>query len=120
MDEKDLTVLIPTLNEEKNIKILCERIIGILPNTKILVVDDGSKDNTQTLVKELGAINPNIKLIDRGDEPMKGLSISIEEGIKQCETTSFMVIDGDLQHPPEALKDALVCFQDSADLRVGQ
>ena len=119
MDETDLTIIIPTLNEEENIGLLCNKIGEILPKSKIIVVDDGSKDDTQKIVKSLIKDNNLISLIDRGDEKTKGLSISIQDGIKACKTNYFMNIDGDLQHPPEYLEDAFECFKKSPDLVIG-
>lgn len=116
MDQKDLTVIIPTLNEEKNIGILCDRILKILPGCNIIVVDDGSTDNTQEIVKAMGY---NVILIDRSDEEIQGLTISIRDGIIKSKTEIFMVIDGDLQHPPESLRDALECFIDGGEVVIG-
>ena len=52
---KDVTIVIPTLNEEKNI----EKLITLLKKTykgiTVIVVDDGSKDNTQIVTKKAGA-----------------------------------------------------------------
>jgi glycosyltransferase involved in cell wall biosynthesis len=119
VDEADLSIIIPTLNEEENIEMLCNKIGEIIPKSKIIVVDDGSKDNTQNIVRSLMKDNELISLIDRGDEVIKGLSISIQDGIKACKTDYFMNIDGDLQHPPEYLKDAVECFKISPDLVIG-
>jgi dolichol-phosphate mannosyltransferase len=46
----NLTVIIPTLNEEKTISMLLEKIEGITPHANVIVSDDGSKDNTKRLV----------------------------------------------------------------------
>ncbi len=119
MDASDLSIIIPTLNEEENIGLLCNQIAKILPKSKIIVVDDGSSDNTQKIVKSLMVDNELISLIDRGDEAIKGLSISIQDGIKACKTQYFMNIDGDLQHPPEYLEDAFECIKKSPDLVIG-
>lgn len=116
MDQKDLTVIIPTLNEEKNIGILCDRILKILPESNIIVVDDGSVDRTQDIVNAMG---DQVLLIDRGEEEIHGLTISIRDGILKSGTEAFMVIDGDLQHPPESLKDALKCFEKGGDVVIG-
>lgn len=116
MDQKDLTVIIPTLNEEKNIGILCDRILKILPDSNIIVVDDGSTDRTQQIVREMG---DRVLLIDRGEEEIHGLTISIRDGILKSKTLTFMVIDGDLQHPAESLQDALECFKRGGEVIIG-
>ncbi|OLS23518.1 MAG: Undecaprenyl-phosphate mannosyltransferase [Candidatus Heimdallarchaeota archaeon LC_2] len=116
MEAKDLTIIIPTLNEEANIGRLCDEIVKLLPEINIIVVDDGSTDTTQEIVKEK---NDQVKLLDRKNEPVHGLTISIVEGIKSCITPNFMVIDGDFQHPPESLMDAYDCFQKNGDIVIG-
>ncbi|MDH5401706.1 MAG: glycosyltransferase [Candidatus Heimdallarchaeota archaeon] len=111
-----LTVIIPTLNEEKNIGDLCRSILALHQEIDILVVDDGSTDKTQEIVKEF---SQRVKLLDRTDESMHGLSISVFDGIKLSTNEYFMVIDGDFQHPPESLLDALKCTKNSPDLIIG-
>lgn len=115
MEQQDLTVIIPTLNEEQNIVELSTRIHEVLPGSHILVVDDGSTDKTRELVQSIEYVD----LLDRTHENIHGLSISIRDGILQSNTKAFMVIDGDLQHPPESLKDAFQCFQDGGELVIG-
>ncbi|MCY3414629.1 MAG: glycosyltransferase [Candidatus Heimdallarchaeota archaeon] len=115
MDQNDITVIIPTLNEEENIGLLCKRIHECIPNAKILVVDDGSTDRTQEIVNSL----EHVDLLDRSKEPIHGLSISIRDGILNCTTETFMVIDGDLQHPPESLCDAVECFKKGGEMVIG-
>lgn len=116
MEARDLTIIIPTLNEEANIGRLCDEIVKLLPGINILVVDDGSTDTTQEIVKEK---NDQVKLLDRKNDPVHGLTISIVDGIKSCITPNFMVIDGDFQHPPESLIDAYDCFQRNGDIVIG-
>lgn len=117
MEANDLTIIIPTLNEEANIGRLCDEIVKLLPGVNILVVDDGSTDTTQEIVKGKGE---NIQLLDRSSEPIHGLTISIVDAVNRCLTPSFMVIDGDFQHPPESLLDAYDCFKEGADIVIGR
>jgi len=100
MNYKDVTVIIPTLNEEKNIG----GLVGILRKTykgiSVIVVDDGSKDQTQRFAEDAGA-----KVVDRGKEPIHGLCISVIDGIKAVKTKYSIVMDGDMQHPYEKIKN---------------
>ena len=97
---KDITVIIPTLNEEKNI----EKLITILKKTykgiAIIIIDDGSKDNTQSVAKYAGA-----QVIDRSKKPIHGLCISVIEGIQAAKTEYAIVMDGDMQHPYEKIEE---------------
>ena len=113
---QNFTILIPTLNEEKNIKRLIETILSLYPSINITVVDDGSTDDTVKLVNEF---NDVVSLINRKDNDIKGLSISIKEGIFSVKTKFFMVIDGDFQHPPEAIKDAITCSDENPEFIIG-
>jgi len=113
---QNFTILIPTLNEEKNIKRLIETILSLYPSINITVIDDGSTDDTIKLVNEFEGV---VSLINRKGNEIKGLSISIKEGIFSVKTKYFMVIDGDFQHPPEAIKEAITCSDENPEFIVG-
>lgn len=98
----NLTVIIPTLNEEKTISLLLEKIEGITPYANVIVSDDGSKDNTKRLVDGFEG-DISVKFLDRKNEPVHGLTISVLDAIIECKTKYFLVMDGDLQHPAESL-----------------
>jgi dolichol-phosphate mannosyltransferase len=99
-DYKEVTVVIPTLNEEKNI----EKLVTLLKKTykgiEVIVVDDGSKDNTQTVAKKTGA-----EVIDRKNKAIHGLCISVIEGVQAAKTKYVIVMDGDMQHPYEKVEE---------------
>lgn len=96
----DITIVIPTLNEEKNIEKLISLLKKAYKGIKIIVVDDGSKDKTQIVAKKAGA-----KVIDRSQKPIHGLCISVIEGICTAKTPYAIIMDGDMQHPYEKVKD---------------
>jgi dolichol-phosphate mannosyltransferase len=110
--EKNLTIILPTLNEEENIA----KLLAYLKKnykSKIIVVDDGSKDKTREIVKSFG-----VELIDREKEKVHGLTISVVEGIKRAKTPYFLVMDADFQHPPQKIKEFIKALKDY-DLVVG-
>ena len=85
--KKELSIILPTLNEYKNLKILVPELEKILveekfDNYEIIIVDDGSIDNTVNLINSLNKTNPNIKIFSRSSEPSLPLSIW-EELIEQ-------------------------------------
>lgn len=103
---KETTILIPTLNEEKNIKPLLSMIKELYPTLPIVVIDDGSTDNTQEAAKQQGA-----EVINRSHESTKGIAASIIAGAQRITTQYFIVMDGDFQHPPEKIKEMLEKLQ---------
>jgi dolichol-phosphate mannosyltransferase len=98
----EITIIIPTLNEEKNIGALLDTIKELYPQIPVLVADDGSKDKTRSIAKKKGA-----DVLDRTHEPIKGICASIVDGAAHLTTDNFVVIDGDFQHPPEKIKDMI-------------
>ncbi len=109
----DITIVIPTLNEENNIAKLISLLKKVYRGIKIIVVDDGSRDNTQAIAKKAGA-----KVIDRSQKPIHGLTISAIEGICTAKTPYAIVMDGDMQHPYEKIKEIAEHFE-HAQLVVG-
>ncbi|MCG3225619.1 MAG: glycosyltransferase [Candidatus Heimdallarchaeota archaeon] len=103
----DLTIIIPTLNEEESIPIILQKIDECVSKTNIIIADDGSTDKTKELVESFdGGIN--VLFLDRKKKKIHGLTISVLDAIKNCRTPMFLVMDGDLQHPP----DKIVNFYD--------
>jgi len=119
MEWKDTTVIIPTLNERDNIKKLLSFLLSLYPEIKIIVTDDGSEDGTQDIVREIGKKNANIQLLDRSNEKTHGLTVSVLDGIENVRTEYFIVMDGDLQHPPEKVGDLIQKLREGKDIVVG-
>ncbi|MHA1199613.1 MAG: glycosyltransferase [Candidatus Heimdallarchaeaceae archaeon] len=103
-DFSNLTIIIPTLNEEKSIGQLLELLEEISPKINVIVSDDGSKDKTKEIVESHQG-NVNTFFLDRKNENIHGLTVSVMDAICECKTPYFMVMDGDLQHPPEVVPD---------------
>ena len=104
-DYSDTTVVIPTLNEESNILELLNLIEKLYKNISIIISDDGSEDSTQYIVKEYSKKNKKIKLLDRSEMAVHGLTASVVDASKTVKTKYTVVMDGDLQHPPEKIED---------------
>ncbi len=110
----ETTVIIPTLNEEKNIGILIDWIKKLYPKMKIIVSDDGSVDDTQKIARRKGVL-----VLDRSKKQIKGLTISVLEGLDEVNTKYFLVIDGDLQHPPEKIGEIMKKLEKGYDFVIG-
>ena len=99
-DYSDFTVIIPTLNEGENLPELLESIYSSYAGVSVIIADDGSMDDTSKTAGKFARLKgPKFLFLDRSNNPVKGLSASIIEGIALCKTEFFIVMDGDLQHP---------------------
>jgi len=104
-----VSVIIPAYNEQENIENTAKVIGGILDQTgeehELLFVDDGSRDGTWEIIERLSA----------GNSTVRGLKFSrnfgkegaIFAGLKCCTGDCAVVIDCDLQHPPELIPKML-------------
>ena len=119
-----LSIVIPTLNEEKNISILVKKLNIVLKKNnfkrkEIIFVDDNSQDNTTKIIKKLQIKDKNLKLIVRKAK-YPDLSKSCSLGFKKAKYKNILVMDGDLQHPPEYIKFLAKKFlKNEADVVVG-
>ena len=118
LNYSNLTIIIPTLNEEKSMEQLLGLIEKYTPNVNIIVSDDGSKDKTKEIVESYKG-NINTVFLDRKNKEIHGLTISVIDGITICKTPFFMVMDGDLQHPPEVIPKFYEMLVQGYELVVG-
>jgi dolichol-phosphate mannosyltransferase len=115
----DLSVIVPAWNEAENIPLLVPRVAEALAGKsfEIIIVDDGSRDGTPTVCAELAKTYP-VKLIVR-NPPLHGLSGAVLDGIAVSRGTTIVVMDADLQHPPERIPSLLEALDQGADFALG-
>ena len=105
-----LTIILPTLNEEENLKIIIPELVDVFTslnfqNYEILVVDDSSEDATNNLINNLNKENKRIHLYERKEE--RSLPISIRDGIINAEYEYVMWLDADGSMGSEAVKSSI-------------
>lgn len=92
-----LSIVIPTLNEAKNIKKIIDAFLKSYPKEilEILVVDDASTDKTIEIVKQLSRKNKKVKIIIR--KPPHGVGFALRDGVKAVDpnATHILTIDAD-------------------------
>ncbi len=103
-----LDIIVPVLNEAPNLPDLVSRIGETLGKTGIsygiIIVDDHSTDDTKQVVKNLSKKYPITYVLKSGK---KGKAYSILEGSESSGAEYLVMIDGDLQYPPEAIPQML-------------
>ena len=107
---KEISIIIPTYNEEESLPFLYERLNNIISkiynyNFEILFINDGSKDNTLKLIKEYRAKDKRINYIDLSRN--FGKEIAIIAGLDYAKGDSAIIIDADLQDPPELIPELI-------------
>ncbi|NOU92977.1 glycosyltransferase [Paenibacillus sp. LMG 31456] len=99
-----LSIIIPTYNERVNVRLIVNRIVQALSDNpidyEILFIDD-SRDDTPDVLKELASLFPQVRYLHR--ENAKGLGTAVVEGFQLSRGRHLIVMDADLQHPPELI-----------------
>lgn len=100
----DISVIIPTFNEGKNVSLIAERIQSVLlpigRSFEILFMDD-STDDTSLLLEELSKSVSFVRYIHRTND--RGLATAVVDGLHHAHGQILIVMDADLQHPPEVI-----------------
>ncbi|HWS32053.1 MAG TPA: glycosyltransferase family 2 protein [Actinoplanes sp.] len=115
------TVVVPTFNERDNIPTLLRRLAAALPagETEIVFVDD-STDDTPDVIRAEAANCPIPITVHHRTDPVGGLGGAVVEGMRLARGSWIVVMDADLQHPPEIVPQLVAAgVRDGADLVVG-
>lgn len=119
-DELQVSIIVPTLNEARSLPALVTRLQRALSNYRyeLLIVDDSSNDGTPEICRQLSRQYP-IELLSRSN-PSDGLSGAVLHGMRRARGELLVVMDADLQHPPEHVPDLLKpLMDDDADFVIG-
>lgn len=118
----DISVIVPVFNEESNLLVLHERLVnvitGITNQYEIIFVNDGSKDNSLTVIKTLAQQFPQIKYIDFSKN--FGHQLAVFAGLEHASGNAIVIIDADLQDPPELIIELHKKLQQGFDVVYAQ
>ncbi|MBA3019131.1 MAG: glycosyltransferase family 2 protein [Proteobacteria bacterium] len=114
--KKQAIIIIPAYNEEKNIAGVINGIKNVIPNTDILVVNDGGEDRTEEIARELGARVISLSYnMGYGVALQTGFKFALKRGYEYA-----VQIDADGQHDPEDIPKLLDgVFNNKADVIIG-
>ena len=104
MTEKflDISVIMPALNEEKNITLAIKNVLKALDEAgiigEIIVVNDGSRDNTEKLVNDYMQTDKRIRVINH-DKPF-GIGVSFWDGVDNALSGAIVLLPGDNENDP--------------------
>ena len=102
-----LSIIIPIYNEQDNIDRLINRLKGVVSKLGIdceyIFINDGSKDDSIYIIKNLAAIDSSVKYINFSRN--FGHQIAVTAGLDKASGDRIVIIDADLQDPPELIID---------------
>lgn len=114
-----ITVVVPVMNEEKNIEPLLREIIAVdAPISEIIYVDDGSTDHTHDILKSLRREHVALRIIKH--EKRSGQSAALWTGIKAAGNNLIATLDGDGQNDPADIALLYKVYQKSQATNSGR
>ncbi|MDB5190579.1 MAG: glycosyl transferase family 2 [Segetibacter sp.] len=115
---RTVDIIVPVFNEQENIGCLVNAIRQIFAklnyNYRLIIVDDGSKDNTFEVIKAFASTDPRINYISfsRNFGHQNALKAGLDKSIGDCAIS----LDGDMQHPPELIPSLLGKWEEGYDV----
>jgi len=103
--DPEYSFVVPIYEEEETLPRLCERLRGVLEQldgtAEVILVDDGSRDSSFALMAEIAARDPRFKVLQLSRN--FGHQIAITAGLDHASGEAIVVMDADLQDPPEVV-----------------
>jgi dolichol-phosphate mannosyltransferase len=122
MEHPYLSVVVPCYNEEEVLPELHRRLSAVCRDTgqsyEILLVNDGSRDKTWPMMAELSRNDPTVVAVNLSRN--HGHQLALTAGLSICRGDRVLIIDADLQDPPELLTQMLERMDAGADVVYGQ
>src|SRR6266550_4641805 len=121
MAHPQLSIVIPAYNESARIEHALDRVLSCVAeqgwDAEVLVVDDGSKDDTAAIVQRWMVKHPRLHLVQNPGN--KGKGYSVRNGLLQAAGEIVMFTDADLSAPMEEAERLLAAIADGADVAIG-
>jgi glycosyltransferase involved in cell wall biosynthesis len=103
----NLSIVVPLYNEEESLPELCSWIKSVVDQHgytyEVLLIDDGSRDDSWKVIQTIAASNPNIKGIKF--QRNYGKSAALNEGFKAAQGDVVITMDADMQDSPDEIPE---------------
>ncbi len=113
-----LSVVVPCYNESEGLRELHAALTPVLEGLKvryeIILVDDGSRDNTFDIARELSRDDPRVKALRFSRN--FGKEAAMAAGLRHARGDAVVLMDADLQHPPALIGEMLALWKDGIDM----
>ena len=118
-NEDKACIVLATYNEAANLKELIPTLLSILPQARVVVVDDNSPDGSPALLREMAQHDPRVVPVIR--EGKLGYGSAVLEGFRKAldlGSTYIVTLDADFSHDPKEIP-ALLAALEKADIAIG-
>ncbi|MCI0469387.1 MAG: glycosyltransferase family 2 protein [Nitrospirae bacterium] len=116
-----VSIIIPVLNEEDNLKALYERLCAIEENPEyafeFIFVDDGSTDDTVNILAELSTLNPKVKILRLSRN--FGSHAACLAGLMNAKGDACIFMSADMQEPPEMIRQLISQWKNGYEVVMG-
>jgi glycosyltransferase involved in cell wall biosynthesis len=115
-----LSVVVPVFNEAEVLPVFHRRLVAVLSASavdegwELIYVDDGSTDATALILKELQTVEPTVGVVRLSRN--FGKEAAMSAGLRLARGKAVVVIDADLQDPPELIPEMLNAWRQGADV----
>lgn len=113
-----VSIVIPTYNEQENVRTMASRIASVFSAFPALTYEiwfmDDSVDDTPAILEELAKVDPHVHFVHRTG--VRGLGPAVVEGFSVAKGNYLIVMDADMQHPPELLPTIITRLQEGMEL----
>jgi len=117
----DLCVVVPAYNESESLREFHARLAAVLDKldlrSEVLYVDDGSRDNTYAVMESLRAADARVATLKLSRN--FGKELALTAGLDHADADAVVVIDADLQDPPELIPAFVQHWREGADIVYG-
>ncbi len=118
MQKTRYSIITPIYNEEGNIDLLYQRVHEVMATLEdeweLVMVNDGSRDRSLELIEALARHNPRVKVINFARN--FGHQIAVTAGIDYAQGDAVILMDADLQDPPEVILDLIAKWREGYEV----
>ncbi|MBR4435100.1 MAG: glycosyltransferase family 2 protein [Clostridia bacterium] len=122
MQDTMLSLIVPVYNEEEVLETSFRRMDEVMRNIgydyEIIYVNDGSRDGSMRILRNIARDNPQVKV--RSFSRNFGHQLAVTCGMDAARGDALIIIDVDLQDPPEVIEEMVRAWENGADIAYGQ
>ena len=121
-DKPRYSVVAPVYNEEQNVPLFYQRVVAVMEPLgepfELVLVNDGSRDGSLAAMQALHEADPRVRVVDFSRN--FGHQIAISAGLDYARGDAVVIMDSDLQDPPEVVPELIARWRDGAEVVYAQ